>query len=88
MKFKNDKKGLEDQLLGDVVRRERPDLEEQKDSLVVNISNDKRQLQELEDKILKLLKETKGNILDDEKLIETLNNSKATSKIIKVLINS
>jgi len=43
--------GLEDQLLGEVVRLERPDLEEAKDRLVVSISNDKRQLAELEDKV-------------------------------------
>ncbi len=71
--------GLEDQLLGDVVRKERPDLEEQKDRLVVSIAADKRQLKDLEDKILKLLKESEGNILDDEVLINTLNNSKLTS---------
>jgi len=76
-------KGLEDQLLGDVVRKERPDLEEQKDRLVVSISNDKRQLNDLEDKILKLLKESEGNILDDEVLINTLNNSKLTSGMIQ-----
>ncbi|QDZ24237.1 heavy chain of dynein [Chloropicon primus] len=75
-------KGLEDQLLGDLVRKERPDLEEQKDRLVVSISNDKRQLRDLEDKILKLLKESQGNILDDEVLINTLNNSKLTSGVI------
>lgn len=75
--------GLEDQLLGDVVRKERPDLEEQKDRLVLSLSNDKRQLKELEDKILKLLKESQGNILDDELLINTLNNSKLTSGVIK-----
>lgn len=75
--------GLEDQLLGDVVRKERPDLEEQKDRLVLSLSNDKRQLKDLEDKILKLLKESQGNILDDELLINTLNNSKLTSGVIK-----
>lgn len=75
-------KGLEDQLLGDVVRKERPDLEEAKDRLVVSISNDKKQLKELEDKILKLLKESTGNILDDEQLIATLNHSKLTSSVI------
>lgn len=37
-------RGLEDQLLGDVVRKERPDLEESRDRLVVSISTDKRQL--------------------------------------------
>ncbi|GFH16496.1 dynein heavy chain 7, axonemal, partial [Haematococcus lacustris] len=75
-------KGLEDQLLGEVVRQERPDLEEQRDRLVVSISADKKQLQELEDKILKLLKESQGNILDDEQLINTLNHSKLTSSVI------
>lgn len=73
---------MEDQLLGDVVRHERPDLEQAKDRLVVSIAADKRQLAELEDKILKLLKESKGNILDDELLINTLNNSKLTSGVI------
>jgi dynein heavy chain len=77
------RKGLEDQLLGDVVRSERPDLEELKDRLVVSIANDKKQLKDLEDKILKLLKESKGNILDDEVLINTLNNSKITSGMIQ-----
>ncbi|KAJ7549736.1 hypothetical protein O6H91_07G065700 [Diphasiastrum complanatum] len=76
-------KGLEDQLLGDVVRKERADLEEQNDRLVVSISSDKKQLKDLEDKILKLLKESEGNILDDEVLINTLNNSKLTSGVIQ-----
>lgn len=40
-------------------------------------------LQELEDKILRLLKEAKGNILDDELLINTLNNSKLTAGMIQ-----
>lgn len=75
--------GLEDQLLGDVVRMERPDLEEQKDNLVLSISADKKQLTELESKILRMLKESKGNILDDSDLINTLNNSKVTSGMIQ-----
>ena len=33
-------------------------------------------LQSIEDKILKLLFESTGNILDDEKLIQTLDASK------------
>ena len=40
-------------------------------------------VQELEDKILRLLKEAKGNILDDEVLINTLNNSKLTAGMIQ-----
>jgi len=47
--------GLEAQLLGAVVRKERPELEEQKDSLVINIAAGKQKLQDLEDEILRLL---------------------------------
>lgn len=47
--------GLEAQLLGIVVRKERPELEEQKDSLVISIAAGKKSLQELEDEILRSL---------------------------------
>lgn len=60
----------------DVVRLERPDLETQRTELIVRINNDKGQLKAIEDKILKLLFASEGNILDDEELIETLNESK------------
>ncbi|CAH2103550.1 unnamed protein product [Euphydryas editha] len=74
--------GLEDQLLADVVRLERPDLELQRSELIVRINTDKATLLEIEDKILRLLYASSGNILDDEELIETLNESKETSEII------
>ena len=74
--------GLEDQLLGDVVRKERPDLEEAKDRLVLSISSDKRQLLDLENKVLKLLRDSTGNILDDEVLINTLHDSQKTAQQI------
>lgn len=44
--------GLEAQLLGIVVRKEKPQLEEQKDNLVLTIASDKKILKELENKIL------------------------------------
>ncbi|XP_052746778.1 dynein axonemal heavy chain 6 [Bicyclus anynana] len=74
--------GLEDQLLADVVRLERPDLELLRSELIVRINSDKSTLLEIEDKILRLLYASSGNILDDEELIETLNESKETSEII------
>ncbi|XP_055866073.1 dynein axonemal heavy chain 6-like isoform X2 [Biomphalaria glabrata] len=77
------KKGLEDQLLSDVVSLERPDLEEQRNELIMRINADKNQLKSIEDKILKLLFESEGNILDNEELINTLNDSKVTSAVIK-----
>jgi len=75
--------GLEDQLLGLVVREERPDLEKAKNNLVISLAADKKQLQELEDKILRLLSASEGNILDDEVLINTLSDSKVTSAVIQ-----
>ncbi|XP_066267393.1 dynein axonemal heavy chain 2-like isoform X1 [Branchiostoma lanceolatum] len=71
--------GLEAQLLGIVVRKERPELEEQKDSLVINIAAGKKKLKELEDEILRLLNEAQGSLLDDEQLVNTLQSSKVTS---------
>ena len=74
--------GLEDQLLVDVVKYEQPELEQQKDQLVVQLSGFKRQLQETEAKILKLVSEASDDILNDEELIITLDQSKETSIVI------
>ncbi|KAH0505566.1 Dynein heavy chain 6, axonemal [Microtus ochrogaster] len=75
------KSGLEDQLLSDVVRLEKPELEEQRIKLIVRINTDKNQLKSIEDKILKLLFTSEGNILDNEELIDTLQDSKASGSL-------
>ena len=62
----------------DVVGLERPDLEEQRNTLIMKINADKNQLKAIEDRILKLLFESQGNILDNEELINTLNDSKVS----------
>ncbi|XP_037383628.1 dynein axonemal heavy chain 6 isoform X1 [Talpa occidentalis] len=77
------KSGLEDQLLSDVVRLEKPELENQRIKLIVKINTDKNQLKTIEEKILKLLFTSEGNILDNEELIDTLQESKITSGAIK-----
>ncbi|VDO08408.1 unnamed protein product [Rodentolepis nana] len=74
--------GLEDQLLSAVTGLERPELEEQRVQLIVHINQDKISMQQIEDKILKLLYESEGNILDKETLINTLDDSKKTSNEI------
>jgi len=71
--------GLEDQLLVDVVKYEQPELEQQKDQLVVQLADFKRQLQEIEGKILKLVAEATEDILRDDDLILALDQSKQTS---------
>ncbi|KAF3697610.1 Dynein heavy chain 2, axonemal Axonemal beta dynein heavy chain 2 Ciliary dynein heavy chain 2 [Channa argus] len=80
--------GLEDQLLGIVVRKERPELEEQKDSLVISIASGKKSLQELEDEILRLLNETTGSLLDDVQLVNTLQTSRVTSTEVSEQLES
>lgn len=61
---------------------ERSELEKLRNELIAKINADKNQLQNIEDKILSLLFNSGENILDNEELIETLNNSKETSAII------
>ena len=56
--------GLEDQLLGIVVRLERPELEEQKTKLVLAGAENARQLKEIEDRIIEVLSASEGNILE------------------------
>ena len=75
--------GLQDQMLGRVVAMEQKELELQRQQLVVEDAENQRQLKEIEDKILFLLKNAEGNILDDEVLIDTLGDSKKTSNIIQ-----
>lgn len=68
----------------DVVSLERPDLEEQRNQLIVKINADKNQLKAIEDRILKLLFESEGNILDNEDLINTLNDSKVDFTVVLI----
>jgi dynein heavy chain len=71
--------GLEAQLLGDVVKYERPEIEQRKVRLLLSMAEDKKELAKLESDILRLLSESEGNILDDEVLINTLSESKVKS---------
>jgi dynein heavy chain len=74
--------GLEDQLLVDVTKYERPDLEDKRDKLIISIADDQAQLMQVEDTILRMLADATGNILDDEELMNTLEKSKEISSAI------
>jgi dynein heavy chain len=80
--------GLEDQLLGLVVANERPDLEDEKNQLVISNAKMRKELKDIEDKILYLLSSVQGSPVDDERLIETLAASKKTSGEIHVKVQS
>ncbi|CAJ1418817.1 unnamed protein product [Effrenium voratum] len=71
--------GLQDQMLGILVAKEEPEVERKRQNLVVESAQSKAQLKEIEDRILQLLSDSKGNILDDEELINTLATSKTAS---------
>jgi len=75
--------GLESQLLGIVVREEKPELEADKDRLVRGIAKGKKSLLELEDQLLRLLNETKGSLLENDELLTTLETSKQTAKTVQ-----
>lgn len=70
--------GLNDQLLGILVKKERPELEHEKEKLIIESADNKRQLFEIEEKILQVLS-GKKNILTDEEAIRVLTASKEKS---------
>eukprot|EP00741_Cyanophora_paradoxa_P004754 tig00000828_g4612.t1 len=71
--------GLEDQLLARVVKKERPDLEEQKSELMQQQNDFKIKLKELEDNLLNKLNNAQGDILEDVALIENLEETKVVA---------
>jgi len=74
--------GLQEQLLGDVVKNERPELEKKKRQLVLSMAEDRKQLNAIEKRILTSLTQSTGNILDDVRLIATLGEAKVTAALI------
>lgn len=75
-------KGLSDQLLNVVVANERKELEEQRERLVTEMSENKSLLKTLEDTLLRELASSTGLMLDNVELIRTLEETK--SKAIEI----
>ncbi|CAH8538577.1 unnamed protein product [Heterobilharzia americana] len=71
--------GFRRQLLGIVVAKEKPELEEARQELIITTANNRRMLKETEDRILATLSESEGNILENEAAIEILDSSKVIS---------
>ncbi|KAM3621055.1 uncharacterized protein V6R79_005381 [Siganus canaliculatus] len=79
---------LETKLLGTLLRRERPELEERKDSTEFSIISDKKRLQELKDEFLSLVEKATGS-LDDEQLVSSLQTCiKASAELSAQLESS
>ncbi|XP_071325394.1 dynein axonemal heavy chain 11 isoform X2 [Trachinotus anak] len=75
--------GLEEQLLGQVVSQERPDLEALKMKLTTQQNHFKIELKRLEDDLLSRLSAACGNFLGDISLVEQLENTKSTAAHIQ-----
>jgi dynein heavy chain len=75
--------GLEDQLLGIVVRMESAELEREKSECVRTVAANKRLIANLEDEILTLLNSNNGDLLDDPELNKTLQRSRVTAAQVK-----
>ena len=62
--------------------RERPELEEERAQLTVQANDNRKQLRDIENKILEVLYSSKGNILEDENAIKILSSSKVLANEI------
>ena len=76
--------GLEEQLLGEVVKAERPDLEATKSELTKEQNIFKITLKDCEDNLLQRLASAGENILGDVDLVLNLENTKKTAAEIHV----
>ena len=77
---------LEKQLLTLVVQKERPDLDKQRNELIVTVSEGKKTQASCEDNILRLLITAEGPLLDNLELITTLDTSKVIQMLLVVLL--
>ncbi|KAK7195889.1 dynein heavy chain [Novymonas esmeraldas] len=71
--------GLEAQLLNYVVASERSDLQRQSEELVQTMAESRAQLKVLENTLIRELTLATGNILDNDDLIATLENTKSSA---------
>lgn len=78
--------GLEEQLLAEVVKAERPDLEELKSELTTQQNNFKITLKMLEDDLLMRLASAGADILSDITLVENLETTKKTATEIGIKV--
>ena len=79
--------GLEDQLLGKLILKEKHELEEQRQSLIEEVQNYKKKIKQLEDDLLFRLSNSQGNLLDDAELIDVLAVTKQTSQDVTEKLN-
>lgn len=80
--FFMDQPGLEEKLLNVVVAKERPDIREQRDKLIVEKAKDEELLNKCENDILTAIAESKGDILENQTAIKKMDDSKRVCMVI------
>ncbi|CAJ2513502.1 Uu.00g016210.m01.CDS01 [Anthostomella pinea] len=73
---------LQTQSLNEVLKSERPDVDERRSNLIKIQGEFKVHLRQLEKRLLQALNESRGNILDDDNVIETLETLKTEAREI------
>ena len=73
--------GLEDQLLGKLISKEKKELEDQRQQLLEEVQSYKKRIKQLEDDLLFRLSNSQGNLLDDTELIDVLAVTKQTAQV-------
>jgi len=83
------REGLQEKLLTDVLGFEMPEDEKIRKELVTSIADDRLLLKKGEERILDLLTNSRGMILDDIELIESLKISKEIARAVseKIIIS-
>lgn len=77
-------KGLEDQLLSVIMGFEKKELEEQREHLIQETSNNKKLLKNLGDSLLRELATSTGNMLDNTELVYTLEETKSKASEVSL----
>ncbi|XP_047128865.1 dynein axonemal heavy chain 5 isoform X1 [Hydra vulgaris] len=81
-------KGLEDQLLGRVILKEKQELERERLNLIKEVAINHTKMNDLEDNLLHRLTSTKGSLVDDDTLIAVLQTTKQMSEEISEKLSS
>jgi len=81
-------KGLEEQLLGYVIQKEKAELEEQRESLLQDVNAYQKRKASFEDELLKKLASVEGNLLEDRELIGVLSATKKAAAEVQEKLDS
>lgn len=71
-----------------MVRTERPDIEQLRESLIAETSKNKSLLQTLEDDLLERITSNQGNMLDNDQLVSVLENAKKSASEVTLKLRT